>query len=139
MKRWKDIAGTSIVVVGLLCAPAVHGQAAYAFINLKGELALNSDGHWTFLRPADTPGVQAGNSFYRGDKTGFYKVESSGDIVIYSQPGIFKTAGTTFYYFSRSMESPIYRLTKRNLRRFHQDPHLIRDFRHHHKEVLIPL
>lgn len=96
-----------------------------AFINHKGELVLVRNGHSTFLKPAQTFGFRQGNSTYRAftdhrkifSLTGFYRIEKTGDLIIYSQRGTYKTAGKRFYYFSQSIDSPIYRMTRRNLKR----------------------
>jgi hypothetical protein len=96
------------------------------FINLKGELVLVSEGHHQYLQPWQIFGFEKGNSFYRSfvdrrgffSRTGFYKIEDQHDIIVYSQPGIYKTSRKTFYYFSNTIDSRIYRLTARNLKRF---------------------
>lgn len=85
-----------------------------------------------------------GNSMYRSfvdnkkflSLTGIYKIEDTTHLIIYSQPGIYKTSNTVFYYFSVSMDSPIMRLTSRKLKRMHQNTSVLRDVRQHRSGIL---
>ena len=93
---------------------------------------------------AATRVYQEGNSTYRSfvdnkkflSLTGIYKIEDTTHLIIYSQPGIYKTSKTIFYYFSTSMDSPIRRLTTKNLKRMNQDPSVLRDVRQHRSGIL---
>lgn len=51
----------------------------------------------------------------------FEIVDDDDSLVIYRQPGIYKTAKHMFYYFSQTTSSPIYPLKKKYLKKFIHD------------------
>jgi signal peptidase I len=61
--------------------------------------------------------------------SGYFEVVDVGDIVVYRQPGIYKTANKEFHYFSQTLISPIYPLKQKYLKRVFRNPEQIKALR----------
>lgn len=109
--------------------------------DFNGNVLLNSNGVVTKFAHDDIFGYHYEASKYLayGKKenwlspSGYLKIEDEGTLVVYSQKGgHFKTAHSTFYYFNRSIDLPVKRLTIKNLKNeFPQNPNLISSFKKH--------
>ena len=57
--------------------------------------------------------------------SGLFEVVDVGRVVVYRQRGIYKTSKKEFYYFSKTLSSPIYPLKPKYLRQNLKDEELI--------------
>ena len=116
----------------------------YLQIDLNGNIILIRNGRATKFRYGECFGYHYKGSKYRAygvrwtwlTDIGYYRIEDEGTLIIYSKRGHHKSPSAIFYCYSRSADSPIFRLSIKNLKREYPDnPELVLRLKKHRSSL----